>query len=104
MLFVSGLRGIDPSTGEPAGTDEERIRLIFQHLERALEEGGSSLQHVLSTRVYVTDMRRQRPLVNAAYERAFGAHLPTRTIVEVQRLNQDDSVEVEAVAARVRTQ
>jgi 2-iminobutanoate/2-iminopropanoate deaminase len=101
-LFVSGLRGIDPATGALAPTDEERVRLIFAHLAAALEAGGSSLRHVLSTRVYVTDMRVHRPIVNAAYERAFGADLPTRTIVEVRALNQDDTIEIEAIAARVR--
>jgi 2-iminobutanoate/2-iminopropanoate deaminase len=102
VLYVSGVRGIDPATGAPAATDEERARFIFEHLERALHAGGSSLRHVLSTRVYVTDMARHRPLVNEAFERAFGKELPTRTIVEVRALNQDDSIEVEVVAARMR--
>lgn len=102
LLFVSGLRGIDPATGAVAPTDEERVALIFEHLARALEAGGSSLRDVLQTRVYVTDMARHRPLVNAAYERAFGTDLPARTIVEVRALNQDDTIEVEVVAARTR--
>jgi 2-iminobutanoate/2-iminopropanoate deaminase len=102
MLFISGLRGIDPETGTLAPTDEERVRLIFEHLTHALEAGGSSLRHVLSTRVYVTDMRRHRPIVNDAYVRAFGPELPTRTIVEVRALNQDDTIEIEAVATRPR--
>jgi 2-iminobutanoate/2-iminopropanoate deaminase len=102
MLFVSGVRGIDPVTGALAATDEERLALIFAHLDRALHAGGSSLRHVLSTRVYVTDMARHRPLVNQAYERAFGNELPTRTIVEVSALNQADTIEVEVIAARTR--
>lgn len=100
LVFVAGLRGLDPATGRPAATDEERLRLIFAHLERVLEANGSSLQRVLATRVYVTDLRRHRPLVNAAFERAFGAERPTRTIVEVSALNQDDSIEIEVIAAR----
>jgi 2-iminobutanoate/2-iminopropanoate deaminase len=99
LVFVSGLRGIDPATGEPAADDESRLRLIFAHLRRALEANGSSLTNVLSTRVYVTDMTRHRPLVNRAFEEAFESGLPTRTIVEVSALNQADSIEIEAVAA-----
>jgi 2-iminobutanoate/2-iminopropanoate deaminase len=102
LIFVSGLRGIDPATGALAPTDEARVALIFAHLARALETHGSSLRHVLSTRVYVTDMVRHRPIVNAAYERAFGDALPTRTIVEVRALNQGDTIEIEAVAGRIR--
>lgn len=100
LVFVSGVRGIDPATGQPADTDERRIDLIFRHIERILAAAGSSLDAVLATTVYVTDMKRLRPMVNSAYERAFGKNLPTRTIIQVVALNQDDSVEIEVVASR----
>lgn len=100
LLFVSGLRGIDPDTGRPAESDAARVRMIFAHLERILAVNGASLRDVLATRVYVTDMSRHRPLVNEAFERAFGSDPPTRTIVEVRALNQEDSIEIEVVAAR----
>ena len=101
LVFLSGLRGIDPATGQPAASDRERLELIFKHLQTALEASGSSLRRVLSTRVYVTDMSRHRPLVNEAFAAAFGADQPTRTIVEVGALNQADSIEIEVVAARL---
>ncbi|MBX6765318.1 MAG: RidA family protein [Rubrobacteraceae bacterium] len=100
LVFVSGIRGIDASTGRPADSDQERMRLIFTYLKQILEESGSALDLVLSTRVYVTDMTRHRPLVNEMFERAFGDKLPTRTIIEVSGLNQADSIEIEAVAVR----
>lgn len=98
LVFVSGVRGIELSTGQPADGDERRIALIFEHLGRILQEAGSSFDSVLSSTVYVTDMVRLRPMVNDAYVKAFGANLPTRTIVEVVGLNQNDSVEIEVVA------
>ena len=61
---------------------------------------GASFATVLVTRVYVTDMAHIRPLINDAYVAAFGGAWPTRTILEVAGLNQDDDVEVEVVAAR----
>lgn len=49
--------------------------------------------------VYVNDMYRWRPAVNRVMEEmwrvANGGIYPVRTIVEVQRLNDDDIVEVE---------
>jgi 2-iminobutanoate/2-iminopropanoate deaminase len=99
LVFVSGVRGLDPATGEPAPSDEARLELIFAHLDRILRSTGSSLDRVLVARVYVTDMVRHRPLVNAAFRRFFGENLPARTIVEVKALNQNDTVEVEVVAA-----
>ena len=98
LVFVSGVRGIELSTGQPADGDERRVALIFEHLERILRHAGSSFDAVLSSTVYVTDMGRLRPMVNEAYVKAFGANLPTRTIVEVAGLNQNDSVEIEVVA------
>lgn len=102
LVFLAGIRGIDPATGRPADGDERRITLIFAHLARVLTANGSSLGDVLSTRVFVTDMGRHRPLVNAAFTRFFGAALPARTIVEVRALNEGDTIEMEAVAVRRR--
>lgn len=95
---MSGVRGIDPATGKPAEGDERRLELIFAHLERILAVHGCGLRDVLSTRVYVTDMVRHRPLVNAAFQKIFGNAPPTRTILQVAALNQADSIEVEVVA------
>ena len=99
LAFVSGVRGIDPLTGQPATDDARRLELIFEHLRRILASVGSSLEHVLSSTVYVTDMN-VRPMVNNAYVRAFGSHLPTRTIVQVAALNQNDSIEIAVIAAK----
>jgi 2-iminobutanoate/2-iminopropanoate deaminase len=100
LVFVSGVRGIDPRTGQPADDDGRRIELIFQHLRQILEQAGSSLDSVLSSTVYVTDMARLRPMVNDAYVKNFGTNLPTRTIVQVAALNQNDSVEIEVIAVK----
>ena len=99
LVFVSGVRGIDPLTGRPAKNDARRLELIFEHLRRILASVDSSLDHVLSSTVYVTDMNL-RPLVNTAYVEAFGSHLPTRTIVQVTTLNQNDSIEITVIAAK----
>lgn len=103
LVFVSGVRGIDLRTGRPAETDHRRLELIFSHLGRILDQAGSSFGAVLASTVYVTDMARLRPLVNDAYVAAFGTDLPTRTIVQVAALNQDDSIEIEVIAAQTAT-
>jgi 2-iminobutanoate/2-iminopropanoate deaminase len=99
LAFVSGVRGIDPLTGLPATDDARRLELIFEHLRRILASVGSSLDRVLSSTVYVTDMN-VRPMVNDAYVKAFGLHLPTRSIVQVAALNQNDSIEIAVIAAK----
>ena len=60
------------------------------------ESEGASLQDAVRLVVYVTDMFRFRPMVNKVQADLWGqGPYPPRTIVEVQRLNQDDIVEVE---------
>ncbi|MFC1491141.1 Rid family detoxifying hydrolase [Nitrospinota bacterium] len=98
LLFIAGQRGIDPETGALVGaTIEARARQTFENLKAIAEAAGGSMSTFLSTTVYVTDMKAHRPAVNRMYEEYFGANLPTRTIVEVSGLNQDDIVEVAAV-------
>lgn len=101
FVFLSGLRGIDPATERLVEGERERIGQMFENLRVALEGCGSSLAHVVSTRVYVTDMARHRPLINEMYEAYFAGHYPARTIVEVSGLNQGDIAEIEAVAVRI---
>lgn len=102
LVFVSGLRGIDAGTGRPVDGDEDKVRIIFEHLRDVLASHGCSSRDVLATRVYVTDMPSSRPIVNDAFTGFFGEHLPTRTIVEVKALNEGDTVEIEAVVGRPR--
>lgn len=60
------------------------------------ESAGARLQDAVRIVVYVTDMYRYWPMVNQIQEELWaGAPYPPRTIVEVDRLNQDDIVEVE---------
>ena len=98
LLFIAGQRGIDPDSGNLVErTIEARARRTFENLKAIAEAGGGSLATFVSTVVYVRDMDAHRPAINRLYEEYFGPNLPTRTIVEVSRLNQDDIVEIEAV-------
>ena len=96
FIFVAGMRGIDPGTNTLVQGDEARIRQAFLNLKLIAESEGASLRDCVRIVVYVTDMARLRPVVNKVQEELWGQppH-PPRTIVEVQRLNQDDIMEVE---------
>lgn len=97
FVFVAGMRGIDPATSALVAGDEARIRQAFANMRLIAESEGASLGDAVRLVVYVTDMARYRPLVNRLQEELWGAGpFPPRTIVEVNRLNQDDFFEVEA--------
>jgi 2-iminobutanoate/2-iminopropanoate deaminase len=96
FVFVAGMRGIDPATNSMLGTEEERIRRAFANMKTIAASEGASLTSCVRLTVFVTDMKRLRPLVNKVQEELWaGGPYPPRTIVEVAKLNQDDIFEVE---------
>ncbi len=99
IYFISGQRGIDPENNKLVEYDiEKRTRQTMINLKSIVESKGGRIQDIVSTTVYVTDMENFRPVINELYEEFFGKNLPTRTILEISRLNQDDIVEIEAIA------
>jgi 2-iminobutanoate/2-iminopropanoate deaminase len=96
FVYVAGMRGIDPATNTLVQGDEARIRQAFLNMQMIAASEGATLRDCVRMVVYVTDMFRFRPLVNKVQQELWGqGPYPPRTIVEVQRLNQDDIFEVE---------
>lgn len=96
FVFVAGMRGIDPSTNALVDGDQARVRQAFANMAHIAASEGAALTDAVRLVVYVTDMGRHRPIVNAVQEELWaGRPYPPRTIIEVSRLNQDDIVEVE---------
>ena len=96
LVYIAGMRGIDPRTNTLMAGEEARIRQGFLNMKTIAESEGASLRDCVRIVVYVTDMLWLRPLVNEVQEELWGSGpYPPRTIVEVRRLNQDDIFEVE---------
>jgi len=96
LVYIAGMRGIDPRTNTLMAGEEARIRQGFLNMKTIAESEGASLRDCVRIVVYVTDMSRFRPLVNKVQEELWGSGpYPPRTIVEVRRLSQDDIFEVE---------
>ncbi|MGC1306589.1 MAG: RidA family protein [Phormidesmis sp.] len=96
FIFVAGMRGIDPEANALVPDDEGRVRQAFLNMQMIAESEGATLQDAVRLVVYVADMYRYRPIVNQIQEELWGeGPYPPRTIIEVDRLNQDDIVEVE---------
>ena len=96
FVFVAGMRGIDPGTGKLVEGDEARVMQAFLNMKLVAESEGARLFDAVRLVVFVTDMYRYRPIVNKVQEELWGSGPYTpRAILEVDRLNQDDIVEVE---------
>jgi 2-iminobutanoate/2-iminopropanoate deaminase len=97
-VYVSGQLGIDPATGrlQPGGAIAE-YRRALQNLRLVLDAAGSSLDRVVKTTVFMTDMSQLGPL-NEVYAEFF-PHRPAKTGVEVKGLALGARIEIEAIAS-----
>ncbi len=99
--WVSGTTDAGPDgrsrhPGDPGG----QARAALDIIERALAEGGFSLEHVVRTRSFVTDAASV-PAVLAAHGERFGSIRPAATLVIVAGLVEPTLlVEIEADAQR----
>jgi 2-iminobutanoate/2-iminopropanoate deaminase len=97
-LFISGQLARDRH-GNTVGKGDMRaqLRQVGENLRAALEAAGATLDNLVKTTTYVTDIEEYFKHVDVRME--YFRALPTSTTVEVRRLAHPDFlVEVEAIA------
>lgn len=100
LLFLSGQVSVDVSRNEPVeGTIEEETERALGNLRDLLAAGGSSLDCVIKTTVYLRDMRDYAGM-NQVYRRYFAGVAPARSTIGGVTLARSYRVEIEAVAYR----
>lgn len=98
-VHVSGTTATDEngqvvSPGDPAG----QARYILTKIKAALEAAGASLNDVVRTRMYVTNISDWEQIA-LAHGESFSEIRPATTIVEVSKLiNPEHLLEIEAEA------
>lgn len=97
LIFCSGMIPLDPVTKSVVGEDVEgQTRQIFANLDGLLSGIGSSLDRVVKTTVFLTNMA-DFAAFNAVYAEAFGDHQPARSTVAVAALPLGVCVEIECI-------
>ena len=69
----------------------------MENLKNVLQAGGSDLDHVLKTTLYIKDMN-DFSAINDVYGSYFKENCPARSCVEVSALPKGALIEIEAVA------
>jgi enamine deaminase RidA (YjgF/YER057c/UK114 family) len=99
IVHVSGTTATDRE-GKLVGIGDAGVQTsqALENIQRALESVGAKLEHVVRTRIYVTDIKRWEE-VGKAHGSFFHEIRPTTTMVEVKSLISPDMlVEIEAEA------
>jgi len=100
LIFVSGQLARDEA-GRIVGIGNMRaqLRQTLENLKAALEAAGATLNDLVRTNTYVTDIDEYFKHTDVRME-YYRHAMPTSTTVEVRRLSQPElMVEVEAIAA-----
>ena len=96
FVIVSGQGGMKDGAIVEGGVTAQTVQTMANVAER-LAEAGATLQDVVKTLCFLTDMGTFAEF-NEAYADAFSDHRPARSTVEVSALPGGRAVEVEAWA------
>ena len=98
LVFVSGQGALDPSTGQPKRDSVEvESRQVMENLKTILEASGSSLDRVVKSTCYLTDLADFQTF-NKVYAEYFQKDPPARTTIQAAKLPLDFRVEVDVIA------
>ncbi|MGR3173046.1 MAG: RidA family protein [Candidatus Scalindua sp.] len=98
LIFVSGQIPIGPETGKILkGNIREQTKQILENLSNILAAGGSSLNNVLRTTIFLTNLENYS-VVNEIYAQYFKDLPPARSTVQVAKLPMDAQIEIDVIA------
>jgi reactive intermediate/imine deaminase len=101
ILYIFGQAGYADDGKIVEGGFRAQGEQAFANLRRALEAGGSNLDHVAKVTIFVTDMGNFNEVVELR-RKYFSEPYPADTIVEIKALYTPEAmIEIEAIAAIV---
>ena len=99
LVFVSGQLPLNPATGQMPQGIEEQARQSLANVKNILEAAGLSMENVVKTVIFMTDLADFQK-VNAVYATFFTGACPARSTVQVAALPLGAPIEIEAIAMK----
>lgn len=102
LLFVSGQLPVDPATGKLCEGDIKAMtKQVIDNLEAILLEGGSGLDLVVRTDVFLKDLKKDFGAMNEEYAKRFsGSAAPARQTIQASELPMGSPIEISCIAVR----
>ena len=96
-VYLAGQLGLDPVTGQLPDGIQAQTRQALSNIQAVLAEAGCTMDDVVSTCVYMTDLG-EFGAMNAVYAEFFVRNPPARTTVGVAALPKGGIVEIACIA------
>jgi 2-iminobutanoate/2-iminopropanoate deaminase len=98
-VYLSGQIAIDPKTKQltASASIEDQARLVLENLKAVLAADGLTMDHIVSTTVFLTDLNDFAKM-NDVYASYFKSAPPARATVEVAHLPRSAKIEIVAIA------
>ncbi|MEJ8756421.1 RidA family protein [Pontibacter sp. H259] len=98
VIEVAGTTATNGDEFVGKGSAYEQTKFILQKIGKALEEAGATMEDVVRTRLFVTDISQWEE-IGRAHGEVFRSIKPASTMVQVSALiNPEHLVEIEATA------
>ncbi len=100
FIFVSGQLPLDPKSGQLVEGDMPiQTKRVIDNLEAILQAAGSSLDKVVRIDVFLKDLERDFPAMNAVYATRFSkTSPPARQTIQAAKLPLNAPIEISCVA------
>ena len=97
LTYVAGMVGRAPDGSVAKGEIRAQTRQTLANIGMALDAAGLGFQHVVSTNVYLADIRHL-DIVDEVYREYFPQDFPARTVLESMLMGPDFIVEISSIA------
>jgi len=98
FIFLSGMPGLDPTTGKVISSDfEEQVRQSFENIRTVLEDAGTNLSRVVKTTIFMVT-GNDFSVINKVYQEFFPENAPARSTPQVMPFPAGILVSIECIA------